>query len=129
MPFDLTFNGLALFGDGINVVPSPNPNDRQVFAVAGLNGTFSKNLGSRGGRTMITGFHVGASPSDLFLLQQAIRNQMAGGVAAVFTDLNAVAWPATVIEAFYPTDPVEVTSWQGGVGWGQHYACVLYHHI
>lgn len=129
MPSIPTFNGLALFGTAITVAPIPSPNARSYYSVPGLNGVFSKNQGSRGGRTQVSGLLVAPTPGDLFLLEQAVRYQMASGFVSVFTDLNGVAWPYTVIESFQPADPVTLAYTIDGTGWGQGYQCVLFHHI
>lgn len=124
--FTPTFDGNPIFGSSWIVSPIPIPNDRVMFAVPGVNGVFSKNLGSRGGRTVLRALWVGVDPSEVAAAEQILLNYMRSGLVSVFTDVNGAAWPQVCIESYSPDgDEVQPTSG----GWGKSFTVTLFHHV
>lgn len=124
--FTPTFDGNPIFGSSWIVTPIPNENDRMFFSVAGVNGVFSKNMGSRGGRTVIRAMWVGVNPSEVAAAEQILLNYMRSGYVSVFTDLNGAVWPQVFVMSYAPDgDEVQPTSG----GWGKSFTCVLFHHV
>lgn len=122
--FPPTFHGQAIFGTAWVVAAMPNPNDRQFFAPPGVNGMFSKNLGSRGGRTVIHAMWLGETPAVIAAAEQILFNFLRSGLTSVFTDLNGSAWPHVCIETYVSEDEVQPTNG----GWGRSFTVTLFHH-
>lgn len=98
----LLFDGLAIFGN-VRRCTTERVMARQITGYPGISGIDILNMGSRGRRTQIEGWHAAPGLFELGLIQDQVDAYVLEGLGHDFIDAKGRIFTGAVLEYFAPT--------------------------
>lgn len=123
-----TYDGANIFGL-CTVSTEILPVAVQTNAYPGINGLEEIRLGTRGAMSVVEGWLVGSTPSDVSAAETAIRTKQEQALAKTFVDNYGNSWPFSRVLSFKPEGRVVPCNGAGlpGGGYGRKYVAAILH--
>lgn len=123
-----TYDGANIFGE-CTIRTQPNPVAVQTNAYPGVDGLEEIRMGTRGRVSVVEGWLVGATTSDLNSAEIAIRAKVVEADAKTFVDNYGNSWPNVRVASYEPQGRVMACAAAslGGAGYCRAYVATLLH--